>query len=49
MKEIHQTVARELEKIANAPACFFEDLVLDLLHALGYGTSEDDLERAKEV
>ena len=34
-----------LEKIAQAPPAFFEQLVLDLLHALGYGASEEDLER----
>jgi restriction system protein len=46
LKEIHGSVAQDLlDKIAQAPPAFFEDLVLDLLHALGYGTSEDDLER----
>jgi restriction system protein len=46
VKEIQQTVAAELlERIAQAPPVFFEDLVLDLLRALGYGASEDDLER----
>jgi restriction system protein len=46
VKEIHQAVARELlERIAAAPPAFFEQLVLDLLHALGYGASQDDLER----
>ena len=46
LEEIRRTVAQELlEKIAQAPPAFFEDLVLDLLHALGYGASEDDLER----
>ena len=36
--EIHRLVAEELlDKIAQAPPVFFEDLVLDLLHALGYG------------
>jgi restriction system protein len=46
VKEIHQTVAAELlDRIAQAPPVFFEDLVLDLLRALGYGASEDDLER----
>ena len=44
--EIHRLVAEELlDKIAQAPPVFFEDLVLDLLHALGYGASEEDLER----
>jgi restriction system protein len=46
VKEIQQTVAAELlERIAQAPPVFFEDLVLDLLRALGYGANEDDLER----
>jgi restriction system protein len=46
IKEIHQQVARELlEKISQAPPAFFEQLVLELLHALGYGASEEDLER----
>jgi len=46
LEEIHRTVAQELlERIAQAPPAFFEGLVLDLLHALGYGASEDDLER----
>lgn len=46
VKEIHRAVARELlERIASAPPAFFEVLVLDLLHALGYGATEDDLER----
>lgn len=46
LKEIHRVVAQELlDKIARAPSEFFEELVLNLLHALGYGTSEDDLER----
>lgn len=31
--------------IAQAPPPFFEGLVLDLLHALGYGASDEDLER----
>jgi restriction system protein len=46
LDEIRSTVAQELlERIAQAPPAFFEELVLDLLHALGYGASEDDLER----
>jgi len=46
IEEIHRTVADELlDKIAKAPPAFFEGLVLDLLHAMGYGASEDDLER----
>ncbi|UJR78523.1 restriction endonuclease [Sandaracinus amylolyticus] len=44
--ELNQAVARELlELIGEAPPEFFEVLVLDLLHALGYGTSRSDLQR----
>lgn len=46
LEEIRRAVAQELlDKIAQAPPAFFEELALDLLHALGYGASEDDLER----
>lgn len=46
VKEIHQAVSRELlERITGAPPAFFEQLVLDLLHGLGYGASQEDLER----
>jgi restriction system protein len=46
VREIHNAVAKELlDRIAQAPPAFFEELVLHLLHALGYGASEDDLER----
>lgn len=46
LEEIRGAVARELlERIAQASPAFFEELVLDLVHALGYGASEDDLER----
>ena len=46
LEEINRAVAQELlEKIGQAPPVFFEELVLDLLHALGYGASEEDLER----
>lgn len=44
--ELNQAVARELlQLIGDAPPEFFEGLVLDLLHALGYGTSRGDLQR----
>jgi putative addiction module component (TIGR02574 family) len=40
LEEIRGAVARQLlERIAQAPPTFFEGLVLDLLHALGYGTN----------
>ena len=46
LEEIRQAVARDLlDRISQAPPAFFEGLVLDLIHALGYGASEDDLER----
>lgn len=45
LKELHHAVAADLlDRILSAPPAFFEELVLDLLHALGYGTSSDDLE-----
>lgn len=46
LDEMHQAVASELlERIGAAPASFFEELVLDLVHALGYGATEDDLQQ----
>lgn len=46
IQEIQGIVARELlERILQAPPAFFEDLVLRLLHKLGYGASEADLQR----
>ncbi|HVC92696.1 MAG TPA: restriction endonuclease [Pirellulales bacterium] len=46
LTEIHRSVAQELlDRIVQAPPVFFEGLVLDLLHALGYGATEEDLER----
>lgn len=45
MREIEAAVVSELlERISQGTPEFFEELVLDLLHALGYGTSKDDLE-----
>jgi restriction system protein len=50
LEEVRRAVARELlEKIAQAPPVFFEELVLDLLHALGYGATDDDLERVGQA
>lgn len=44
VSEMRAAVAAELlERIGQAPPVFFEGLVLDLLRALGYGTSSDDL------
>jgi restriction system protein len=46
VEEIRAAVAAELlDKILRMPPAFFETLVLDLLHALGYGTNEEDLQR----
>ncbi|MDA0674708.1 MAG: restriction endonuclease [Cyanobacteria bacterium] len=46
LSEIEASVASELlELIANASPQFFESVVLDLLHAMGYGTSRDALKR----
>ena len=42
--EIEQVVAAELlDRIRQAPPAFFEPLVLDLLHRLGYGASAGDI------
>jgi restriction system protein len=50
LEEVRRAVAAELlEKIAQARPVFFEELVLDLLHALGYGASDDDLERVGQA
>jgi restriction system protein len=46
LQEIRASVARELlDRMLTSPPEFFEGLVLDLLHALGYGTSRSDLQR----
>ena len=45
MEDLQDRVARDLlERIMRATPRFFETLVLDLLHAMGYGTSRADLE-----
>jgi restriction system protein len=44
--ELNESVASELlDLIGEATPEFFETLVLDLLHAMGYGTSRTDLQR----
>jgi restriction system protein len=44
--ELRATVARELlEALAAGSPKFFESVVLDLLHAMGYGASRSDLQR----
>jgi restriction system protein len=43
--ELRGTVAKELlQRISQASPTFFEELVLHLLHALGYGSTLEDLE-----
>lgn len=45
LAELRDSTARELlESIAQATPRFFERLVLDLLHAMGYGASQADLQ-----
>lgn len=44
--ELRESVGRDLlENIGRAPPAFFEQLVLDLLHAMAYGTDRSDLQR----
>jgi restriction system protein len=44
--ELRESVARDLlENIGRAPPEFFEQVVLDLLHTMGYGTDRSDLQR----
>lgn len=44
--ELHRAVADELlENLASCSPKFFETVVLDVLHAMGYGTSRSDLQR----
>ncbi len=46
LAELRESVGRDLlENIGRAPPEFFEQLVLDLLHAMGYGTSRADVQR----
>jgi restriction system protein len=46
LDELTETVSEELlDAIGRSSPTFFEVLVLDLLHALGYGTSRNDLQR----
>jgi restriction system protein len=46
LAELRDSVARDLlENIGRSPPEFFEKLVLELLHAMGYGTSRSDLQR----
>lgn len=46
IQEIHRAVSEDLlKRISDSTPVFFEQLVLDLLFALGYGATTDDLER----
>lgn len=46
LAEIRESVGRDLlERISHAPPDFFERLVLDLLHAMGYGADRSSLRR----
>ena len=46
LAEVHATLGKELlQRIGQAPPVFFEDLVLELLHAMGYGSTKDDVQR----
>jgi restriction system protein len=46
LSELRDVVAQDLlELIGRAPPEFFEKLVLELLHKMGYGTSRSDLQR----
>lgn len=46
VQEVEESVADELlELIARSSPTFFENLVLDLLHAMGYGASRTDVRR----
>lgn len=45
-REIEESIAGDLlESIANCSPLFFESLVLDLLHAMGYGANRDSIKR----
>jgi restriction system protein len=46
LAELHDAVAAELlEALLTCAPSFFEVVVLDVLHAMGYGTSRSDLQR----
>lgn len=46
LDELRDSIGRDLlENIGRAPPEFFEQLVLDLLHAMGYGASRSALQR----
>lgn len=44
--ELHSQLSKDLlDRIGKASPAFFEELVLNLLHSLGYGATTDDLQR----
>jgi restriction system protein len=46
LSELRTTVATELEEtLAHVSPAFFETVVLDVLHRMGYGTNRSDLQR----
>ena len=50
LSELRQTVTAELlEMLAQVSPQYFETIVLDLLHRMGYGTSREDLQRVGGV
>ena len=50
LSELWQTVAAELiEALAQVTPQYFETIVLDLLHRMGYGASREDLQRVGGV
>jgi restriction system protein len=50
LSELREAVAGELlETLGQVPPKYFETIVLDLLHRMGYGTSRSDLQRVGGV
>jgi restriction system protein len=50
LQEIRRSVAEEiLEQLSQVTPQYFESIVLDLLHKMGYGTNRDDLQRVGGV
>jgi restriction system protein len=50
LSELRQTVAAELiEMLAQVSPQYFETIVLDLLHRMGYGSNREDLKRVGRV
>lgn len=50
LSELRDTVSSELlDALAHVSPTYFESIVLDLLHAMGYGATRDDLQRVGGV